>query len=183
KLSIEIRQLRVSESRFWQIIPNSTSDSEHTAFRPLDLLETRSGLAFENISTSGDSVQIIGHVLTESVVKPQIVVLPSSSLKEYLIASDRLGGLLFGGMMGLAVFSAIVSLLNRDKTFFLLSALLITSLRIAGFNYGWDLQWIGWEIPTELVPALKNATLLLHLLLTLALFEEIFSSQLKAASA
>lgn len=85
--------------------------------------------------------------------------------------------------MGLAVFSAIVSLLNRDKTFFILSALLVTSLRIAGFNYGWDLRWIGWETPTTLVPAIKNATLLLHLLLTLALFEEIFSRQVKAPSA
>jgi len=82
-------------------------------------------------------------------------------------------------MLGLAVFGAVVSLINKDKTFFLLSALLVTSLRIAGFNFGWDLQWIGWSVDSSFVPAVKNLTLILHLVLAVALFEELFARQLR----
>ncbi len=81
-------------------------------------------------------------------------------------------------MLGLTVFGAIVALLNRDRTFFLLAALLVTSLRIAGFNFGWDLQWIGWTLDTQFVPIAKNLTLLLHLILTIALFQELFGRRL-----
>ena len=81
-------------------------------------------------------------------------------------------------MLGLAAFGAIVALLSRDKTFFLLAALLVTSLRIAGFNFGWDLQWIGWDLPAKYVPLVKNLTLLLHLVLTVSLFEELFGKHL-----
>ena len=84
-------------------------------------------------------------------------------------------------MLGLAVFGAIVSLLNRDKTFFLLAALLVTSLRIAGFNFGWDLKWIGWALDARFVPVVKNLTLLLHLVLTVALFQELFGQQIQSA--
>jgi len=177
EISIEIRQLRGTEMSFWQLIPR-TADRGAARPYPITVLETRSGIAFEALPTNGNPVRIVGRIRGESVVKPQVVIQASPSLRDHLIDSNRLGGLLYGGMMGLALFGAVVSLLNRDKTFFLLSALLVTSLRIAGFNYGWDLQWIGWSTPAEFVPAIKNITLLLHLLLTLALFEELFGRQL-----
>src|SRR5690606_35843751 len=126
----------------------------------IETKETRSGLSFENLPTDNGTARIIGQLRAESVVKPQVVLQASPDLFEHLVSSERLGGLLFGGMIGLAVFGAIVSILNRDKTFFLLAALLITSLRIAGFNYGWDLRWIGWNLPADFVPAIKNGTLL-----------------------
>ncbi|MFO1301028.1 MAG: EAL domain-containing protein [Burkholderiaceae bacterium] len=179
-LSIELRQLRGKNPEFWQVgIP---ADSANTlAIAKLAVTETRSGIAFEGLHATNGRVQIVGRLRGESVVKPQVVLQPGSSLAPHLIASDRLGGLLFGGMLGLAVFGAIVSLLNRDKTFFLLAALLVTSLRIAGFNFGWDLKWIGWVLDARFVPVVKNLTLLLHLVLTVALFQELFGQQIQGA--
>src|SRR5690606_35503183 len=174
RVSLEVRQLRGRNIQFWQIEP-AASPYISRAFRALPFTESRSGLAFENLQTQDGRALIIGRLHGESVVKPQVVLQATPSLEAHFTDSDRLGGLLFGGMLGLAVFGAIVSILNRDKTFFLLSALLVTSLRVAGFNYGWDLKWIGWSVEPSQVPIIKNGTLLLHLFLTAALFEELFS--------
>jgi len=179
EISIELRQLRGSNAAFWQLdtLPGTMSPP---VAKPIRVTETRSGIAFDGLKTTNGHVRLVGRLRGESVVKPQIVLQSGQTFASHLVSSDRLGGLLFGGMLGLAVFGAIVSLLNRDKTFFLLAALLVTSLRIAGFNFGWDLKWIGWAIDAELVPIVKNLTLLLHLVLTLALFQELFGRRLQA---
>ncbi|MFP5404970.1 MAG: putative bifunctional diguanylate cyclase/phosphodiesterase [Gammaproteobacteria bacterium] len=178
RVSLELRQLRATEFEFWQVVEPEGGAAPYSLHR-LQAFETRSGLAFEHLIPDHETVRILGHLRSVSVVKPQVVVQHASTLDNYLIDSDRLGGLLYGAMLGLAIFGGIVSLLNRDKTFFLLSALLVTSVRVAGFNSGWDLQWIGWAPDPEYVPLIKNATLLLHMVLALALFEELFRKQLK----
>ncbi len=176
-ISIELRQLRGSDVGFWQLGAGS-NDSARLSAQRLKVTKTRSGLALEALQTTGGRVQIVGRIRGESVVKPQVVLQRADALAEHVASSERLGGLLFGGMLGLTVFGAIVALLNRDRTFFLLAALLVTSLRIAGFNFGWDLQWIGWTLDTQFVPIAKNLTLLLHLILTIALFQELFGRRL-----
>ena len=179
RLSVELRQLRGSSAIFWQL-DTLASDTSAPVAKPLRVTETRSGIAFDGVQITNGHVRIIGRLRGESVVKPQVVLQDGQAFATHLVSSDRLGGLLFGGMLGLAVFGAIVSVLNRDKTFFLLAALLVTSLRIAGFNFGWDLKWIGWTIDADLVPTAKNLSLLLHLVLTLALFQELFGRRLQA---
>ncbi|MCO5109122.1 MAG: hypothetical protein M9907_18865, partial [Burkholderiaceae bacterium] len=179
EVSVEMRQLRGRDAEFWQIGTNPNGLGRFPVKR-LKAAETRSGIAFEGLPVADGSVHVVGRLLGESVVKPQVVLQSGATLAPHLIASDRLGGLLFGGMLGLAVFGAIVSLLNRDKTFFLLAALLVTSLRIAGFNFGWDLKWIGWALDARFVPAVKSLTLLLHLVLTVALFQELFGRQVRS---
>ncbi len=176
-ISIELRQLRGSDVGFWQLGAGS-NDSARLSAQRLKVTKTRSGLALEALQTTSGRVQIVGRIRGESVVKPQVVLQRADALAEHVASSERLGGLLFGGMLGLTVFGAIVALLNRDRTFFLLAALLVTSLRIAGFNFGWDLQWIGWTLDTQFVPIAKNLTLLLHLILTIALFQELFGRRL-----
>ncbi len=178
ELSIELRQLRGSNAEFWQVVP-TRDDLDAVVPKRLGVTETRSGIAFEGLHVTKGHVRIVGRLRGESVVKPQVVLQSGQDLSEHLVSSERLGGLLFGGMLGLAAFGAIVSLLNRDKTFFLLAALLVTSLRIAGFNFGWDLKWIGWTLDATFVPIAKNLTLLLHLVLTLALFQELFGRRLQ----
>ena len=176
-ISIELRQLRGSDVGFWQLGADS-NDSTRLSAQRLKVTKTRSGIALEALKTTSGRVQIVGRIRGESVVKPQVVLQRGDALAEHVASSERLGGLLFGGMLGLTVFGAIVALLNRDRTFFLLAALLVTSLRIAGFNFGWDLQWIGWTLDTQFVPIAKNLTLLLHLILTIALFQELFGRRL-----
>jgi diguanylate cyclase (GGDEF)-like protein len=177
QISLELRQLRGRGAEFWQIETEATASRSYE-LRSVRVTQTRSGIAFEGLSVRSGALRLVGRIRGESVVKPQVVLQPGPTLENHLIASDRLGGLLFGGMLGLAVFGAIVSVLSRDKTFFLLAALLVTSLRVAGFNFGWDLQWIGWEVEERYVPLIKNSTLLLHMVLTVALFQEIFHRQL-----
>ncbi len=182
RVSLDMRQLRGSEVEFWQVAGPERAGAPYVLHR-LATLESRSGLALEDLIPQHATLRVLGHLRSISVVKPQVVVQHAANLQSYEIASDRLGGVLYGAMLGLAIFGGIVSLLNRDKTFFLLSALLVTSARIAGFNYGWDLQWIGWAPDPKYVPLIKNATLLLHMVLAVALFEELFQKELKGGYA
>lgn len=181
-LSIELRQLRGQFVQLWEVASHSSAARDLT-LNEIPAIETRSGLGLEGVEIRDGTVRILGRLKPLSVVKPQITIQDGNSLSPHLLASDRLGGILFGGMLGLAIFGSVVALLNRDRTFFLLSALLVTSLRIAGFNYGWDLQWIGWEPNPELVPLIKNGTLLLHMVVTVALFDELFGDRLEKTSA
>lgn len=182
EISVELRQLRGSGVEFWQLAKNPDDSSQFVAER-LQVTKTRSGIAFEALHAASGRIQIVGRMQGESVVKPQVVLQRGKDLSQHVISAERLGGLLFGGMLGLTAFGAIVALVNRDRTFFLLAALLVTSLRIAGFNFGWDLEWIGWTLDARFVPVVKNLTLVLHLILTVGLFQELFDRHLSTNKA
>lgn len=174
---IEIRQLRGDNISFWELSQGKEKGSEFTP-RALSYTLNQSGIILRNISHDSSKIQIIGKIDSESIVKPQIIVKSQETYDDYSLRDNKFGGLLFGGVGGLSIFSAVIAIINRDKAFLYLSALLLTTLRVSGFNYGWDLQWIGWNISKDYVPIVKNITLQLHIFLSLALFEELFKAQL-----
>ena len=92
---------------------------------------------------------------------------------------ERGGGALLGSFIMLALFSAFVGLINRDWSFFLFSGWLVTSLRVASINDGWDLIWLGIEVPGETLLALLRVSLAAHALLTVALFRALLAAELK----
>jgi diguanylate cyclase (GGDEF)-like protein len=93
---------------------------------------------------------------------------------------DRFGGILYGALFTLAIFAAVISLLNRDISFLVLAGWLITTCRLAAFNNGWDLYWLGLH---EFVPfqiGLSKTSLVFHALISTALFFVILGEHLKA---
>ena len=90
---------------------------------------------------------------------------------------ERLGGALLASFLVLAAFSGIVAILNRDTTYLLFAGWLITSLRVAAINGGWDLNWIGVILsPTDNLLFIR-ATLAAHGMFSLALFYSLFRDE------
>ncbi len=93
---------------------------------------------------------------------------------------ERGGGALLGSFIMLAVFSALVGLINKDWSFFLFSGWLVTTLRVASINDGWDLLWLGIDLPPDTLLALLRVSLAAHALLTVGLFRALLAAELRS---
>jgi diguanylate cyclase (GGDEF)-like protein len=88
------------------------------------------------------------------------------------------GGLLFGCLLMLAGFGALVSLLTRDWAFFIFAGWVITSLRISSYMAGWDMSWMGLSALEEYPVLSRNIPLAAYAILMIALFRSIFAGEL-----
>ncbi len=77
-------------------------------------------------------------------------------------------------------FSLVVAVYIRDRTFFLYSAWLVTSLRIAAYNGDWDLYWLDIPLSGEPLQLFLRLTYIAHSLISLALFEALFGRELES---
>lgn len=91
---------------------------------------------------------------------------------------ERFGGLLFGSLLMLAGFAAVVAAISRDATFFFFSIWIVLSLRMAAISVGWDFGWIGLD-PTHEVIA-RRVTLACYSLSVALLFGSLFSREIAA---
>jgi diguanylate cyclase (GGDEF)-like protein/PAS domain S-box-containing protein len=90
----------------------------------------------------------------------------------------RTSGLLDGGVLMLALFTAIAGLINRNKTHMLFAAWLVINMRMAALSMGWDHQWLGQSIPATWLPHTRPLTLALYYVVTLTLFATLFREEL-----
>jgi hypothetical protein len=96
---------------------------------------------------------------------------------QYLKSKDsfhKKGGALFGSLLILAAFSSIVAITNKDLTFLLFSAWLITGLRVAAINGGWDATWLGASLRNDLYLLILRSTVAGYGFFTVAIFQTLF---------
>ncbi len=172
---VEIRTLRLDGSRFWRVLTDSNGDRTFA--------EVEAGVG-EGRSTSkaGYSVRLDAGDRTTAIIgefrhyldgTPQIYLWNSGEYLASELAFERQGGALFGSLLILAAFSAIVAFLNRDVTFLLFSGWLVTALRVAAINAGWDKYWIGINIPIEIYQATLRISIAAYGFFTVALFRQL----------
>lgn len=94
----------------------------------------------------------------------------------------RTSGLLDGGVLMLALFTAIAGLINRNKTYMLFAAWLVVNMRMAALSMGWDHQWLGQSIPVAWLPQVRPVTLALYYVVTFTLFATLFRQELEKVS-
>lgn len=125
-------------------------------------------------------------MLRTSASGPARLALKQSATADLDLADqyfDRSGGVLFGSLLMIAAFSALISLLARDYTFFLFGAWVISSLRIASYSTGWDFGWLGYQT-AETYPVLaRNLPLAAYATFTVTLFWSIFRRDIGALKA
>ncbi len=80
----------------------------------------------------------------------------------------------------IAFFSLVVAIFNRDLVFFLFAAWLLSTLRIAGYNGGWDAYWLSIPISGDSLQLFLRLTYIAHSLISLALFQALFIKELRA---
>jgi diguanylate cyclase (GGDEF)-like protein len=103
---------------------------------------------------------------------------PADRLQLSAYEFHRNAGLLDGGLLVLAAFVLVTALILRSGVYVLFAAWLVINLRMAALSGGWDIQWLGRNLPTEWLPQVRLFTTALYYTLTIMLFCTLFRSDL-----
>jgi diguanylate cyclase (GGDEF)-like protein len=98
----------------------------------------------------------------------------SDQLSLAIRLDQRKWGMLDGGMLVLAVFVAIVAFISKESLYLLFAGWICLNLRIAELSAGWDMQWLGQEIPIEWITSIRAVTTALFTMVTCKLYETLF---------
>ena len=90
----------------------------------------------------------------------------------------RNSGLLDGGLIVLAAFVLMTALINRQILYVLFAAWLVVTLRMGAISAGWDIQWLGHQVPANWLSQGRSVTLSVYALLTLSLYRALFKDEL-----
>lgn len=173
---LEIRVTRAEQASFW--LATSLDRAGTLAFSSLTWIHAKGGIAIQIPKYAPQNSTIIGHIRPHSIARPSYQLWNQDAFQDSERLFHRVGGAVFGAFLILAGFSAVIAALNRDKTFLLFAAWLITALRIVSINAGWDPFWLGLSVPAEqLLPFLKF-TLAAHAVSTIALFRYLLRDEL-----
>lgn len=171
---VELRMLRASSMSFWQ---RTVGDAG--VLVPVSAVHQKGGIAVTITAAAGQRVEVLGLVNPITIARPKVFLWNESDFYASERMFERWGGALVGASIVLAIFSVLVGGLNRDWSFFLFAGWLITSLRVSAINDGWDLLWLGVNLPTDALLILLRVTLAAHALLTITLFRALLANNLQ----
>lgn len=127
--------------------------------------------------------RLLMRVASRGPAKISVELWTASSLHDETRRFNETGGVLFGSMLMIAAFSALMAVLSRTSAFLLFSAWIITSLRFASYGNGWDFAWLGLgEIETHQELAI-NLPLAVYAFLGVQLFRTIFKREVASLRA
>ena len=169
---VQFANLRSNSLHFWHLNENKATAVSSTV--------SADGV-FVRLPPTKDS-KLIGKIVKDTLYPITATQKPDTPPLDRVQSSskDRFGGLLFGALFALAVFSIVVSMINRDASFLILAGWLITTCRIAAFNGPWDLYWLGIEISPHAQVAFLKTSLAFHGVLSFALFVSMLGEHLKS---
>ncbi len=186
---VEVRLIRGSVFRLWAVPLNGSGQDDGSADRPAAELPsaradpsttvsmTPSGVAFL-LPARAEPYRLLASVDTHSFWKPKVFLWPRADYTRLSVGFHKFGGALIGLFVGLSAFSAVISILNRSVVFFLFAAWLLTSLRLAALNGGWDFAWLGLQLQEDTNYLVMRVSLVLHAILSVGLFLALFRHKL-----
>ena len=174
RLSLE--SLRAKTAKFWALKPSGDVAAADLAWSAL-----RNGVAVQLPDGLGDRISVIGRVEPIAINRVQISLRSESEIASRDFLFERTGGLLVGSLLMVSFFSLVVAVYIRDRTFFLYSAWLVTSLRIAAYNGDWDPYWLDIPLSGDALQLFLRLTYIAHSLISLALFQALFGKELESA--
>jgi diguanylate cyclase (GGDEF)-like protein len=133
------------------------------------------GLALEQVS---GTVDVLCRASFVGPARISAALWTATRLQRDSLDFYRDSGLVDGGLIILSVFMLITALINRNRTYILIAAWLIVSLRMAALSAGWDIQWLGRMIPYEWLRHGRLFTVALYYTLTIELFKALFRDDL-----
>lgn len=169
---LELSILRFEQAKFWLQRVNDLGGIE---FVPLTTLTNARGQASKGgfsirLESDPRAMAVVGEVRSYMPGHPKALLWEPSDYEASERTFERRGGAIFGSLLVLAAFSAIVAIINRDITFLLFAGWLVTSLRVAAINAGWDKYWVQIELDNALYLSILRVSIAAYGLFTVALF-------------
>ena len=87
-------------------------------------------------------------------------------------------GLLEGGLTVLAIFMLLAAMVNREPLYIVFAAWLIVNARLGANSAGWDSVWLGHQVPTAWLDAMRKIIFASNFPLTVYLFTRLFQGDL-----
>ncbi|MCK9380082.1 MAG: EAL domain-containing protein [Sulfuritalea sp.] len=88
-------------------------------------------------------------------------------------------GLLEGGLTVLAVFMLLAALVNREPLYVVFAAWLIVNARLGANSTGWDMVWLGHQVPSAWLDGMRKMIFASNFPLTVYLFTRLFQVDLR----
>lgn len=173
---LSLESLRPQIAEFWALDSTGAILAAGLDWSPL-----RNGVTIRLPQVHDGQFVVIGRVEPISINRVQASLRSESEIASHDFRFERNGGLLIGSLLMVSFFSLVVAIFVRDRTFFLYSAWLITSLRIAAYNGDWDPYWLGISLSGDSLQLFLRLTYIAHSLISLALFETLFGKELERA--
>ncbi len=170
---LALDSLRAQTAKFWAVSPNGQPIQTDLSWSSL-----RNGIAVHLPPDLPKAITIIGRIEPISINRILLSLTSSNDLTAREFVFERTGGLLIGALLMVSFFSLVVAIFNRDRTFFLYSAWLLTSLRIAAYNGDWDPYWLSIPLGGDNLQLFLRLTYIAHSFISLALFEALFGKEL-----
>lgn len=140
------------------------------------------GFVFDvpNTAVAGD--QVICRMTFSGPARITVQMRTSETQYQHQRVFERYAGLLEGSFFMLALIVLIAAIFLQDQRYLLLSMWLIFNLRVAGISVGWDQQWLGMLVPAEWIHEVRQITISTYIVLTYALFAQVFEKELRAVA-
>lgn len=103
---------------------------------------------------------------------------PASEMTLSIQQFHRKSGLLDGGMIVLSLFILITALINRQLLYLQFAVWLILNLRVGAISAGYDIQWLGQELPQDWLAPSRAVTTALYGIATMTLYMKLFGAEL-----
>lgn len=131
-----------------------------------------------NLATLGGTEHLICRATFQGPARIAVTALDDEALQAADKRFQRDAGALDGGLIMLAVFLFVTALINRNSAYGLFSVWMLLNLRMAALSAGWDVQWLGHQIPAHLLLPMRAVTMSLYIATTYALFRRFFQAEL-----
>ena len=109
---------------------------------------------------------------------PVLGLLEISNEQRIGLGSFHVVYMLEGGVLTLSLTLVLFATISRRWLYILFAGWLIGNLRITALSMGWDMQWLGQNIPPDSLMLVRKLTCAVYYLLTFALFIELFNDSL-----
>jgi diguanylate cyclase (GGDEF)-like protein len=170
---LEIRHLRPISATF-ELLPESRSESNsQVAWH-----HVKGGIALDLPARTSGTYRLIGTVAPAYPMVLKLFAWDPPEFERSIEGFNRMGGALAGACAVLALTMGLLALRNRDYVAVMFGLTVLLMLRVAAFNSGWDLHWLGAHVPTSLAPLLIRATLPLAAIAQTSLFVMLFRREL-----
>jgi diguanylate cyclase (GGDEF)-like protein/PAS domain S-box-containing protein len=140
------------------------------------LTAAKSGFALELPATAGE---ILCRAEFSGPAHLTALQWPAAQMALSTQQFHRQSGLLDGGMIVLSLFVLITAIINRQVLYLQFAGWLILNLRLGALSAGWDIQWLGQQVPVEWLLPSRALTMALYSISTLTLYMTLFGAALQ----
>jgi len=139
------------------------------------LTDAKAGFALRLPKTGGE---VLCRASFSGPARLSVLQWPADRLALSTQQFHRQSGLLDGGMIVLSLFILVTAIINRSVLYLQFAGWLILNLRVAALSAGWDIQWLGQQVPVEWLLPSRALSMALYAIATLTLYITLFGADL-----